>query len=61
MRLALKGGGKIRKKPSPTLAKKIIRECYYRDLVLTAPIGFYDNVVRICPPLVITQRNLMLS
>lgn len=45
------------KKPSPTLAKKIIRECYYRGLVLIAPRGFYGNVVRICPPLVITQEQ----
>jgi len=44
------------KKPSADLTKKIIDECYHRGLVLIAPIGFYANVIRIAPPLMISRE-----
>ncbi|MGQ9608229.1 MAG: aspartate aminotransferase family protein [bacterium] len=43
------------KKPASDLTKKIIMECFYRGLLLIAPIGFYGNVIRIAPPLMISQ------
>ena len=42
------------KEPHPQLAKRITMECYKRGLLLIAPIGFYGNVLRVAPPLVIT-------
>jgi 4-aminobutyrate aminotransferase-like enzyme len=44
------------KKPSAELTKKIINECYQKGLVLIAPIGFHGNVIRIAPPLIISQE-----
>jgi 4-aminobutyrate aminotransferase len=44
------------KKPSAELTKKIINDCYQKGLVLIAPIGFYGNVIRIAPPLMISQE-----
>lgn len=43
------------KKPAPELTKKIVFDCYQRGLILIAPIGFYGNVIRISPPLVISE------
>ena len=31
--------------------------CYRRGLLLIAPIGLYGNVLRIAPPLVITEEE----
>jgi len=44
------------KEPAADLTKKIVNECYQRGLVLIAPIGFYGNVIRIAPPLIISQE-----
>lgn len=43
------------KKPASDLTKKIVTECFHRGLLLIAPIGFYGNVIRIAPPLMISQ------
>lgn len=43
------------KEPAPDITKRIIDSCFRRGLVLIAPIGFYGNVIRIAPPLVISQ------
>jgi len=47
------------KTPAPDLAKRIIHECFQRGLALIAPIGLYGSVIRIAPPLVITQNEAM--
>jgi len=44
------------KEPATDLTKKIVNECYQRGLVLIAPIGFHGNVIRIAPPLIISQE-----
>jgi 4-aminobutyrate aminotransferase/(S)-3-amino-2-methylpropionate transaminase len=41
--------------PEPGLARCIIQEAFRRGLILIAPIGFYGNVIRIAPPLVISE------
>jgi 4-aminobutyrate aminotransferase/(S)-3-amino-2-methylpropionate transaminase len=43
------------KEPAPELTKKIVFNCYQRGLILITPIGFYGNVIRISPPLVISE------
>lgn len=43
------------KAPAPDLAKEIVREAYLQGLILISPIGFYGNVLRISPPLVISR------
>lgn len=45
------------KEPDAKLAKKIVKECYHKGLLMIAPIGLFGNVLRICPPLVITERE----
>jgi 4-aminobutyrate aminotransferase-like enzyme len=37
----------------------VVQEAYARGLLLIAPIGFYGNVIRIAPPLVITEDEAM--
>lgn len=44
------------KEPAPELTKKLVYECYQRGLILIAPIGFYGNVIRVAPPLVIEDE-----
>ncbi|MFQ6098024.1 MAG: aspartate aminotransferase family protein, partial [Armatimonadota bacterium] len=48
---------KASKDPAPAIAKRIIHEAFQRGLALIAPIGLYGNVIRIAPPLVITQEE----
>jgi 4-aminobutyrate aminotransferase/(S)-3-amino-2-methylpropionate transaminase len=43
------------REPDADLTKRIIDAAYQRGLLLIAPIGFYGNVLRIAPPLVITE------
>ena len=43
------------REPDPQLTRRIIEAAYRRGLLLIAPIGFYGNVLRIAPPLVITE------
>lgn len=45
------------KQPAPELAKKIVDRCYRKGLLMIAPIGLYGNVLRIAPPLVITEEE----
>jgi 4-aminobutyrate aminotransferase len=44
------------KEPAPDFTKKIINECYKKGLILIAPIGYHGNVIRIAPPLMISQE-----
>jgi len=46
---------KLTKEPDAELAGEIVKRCYHRGLLMIAPIGFYGNVLRIAPPLVITK------
>jgi 4-aminobutyrate aminotransferase len=46
------------KAPAKALTKRIVREAYLRGLCLIAPIGMYGNVIRLAPPLVITETQL---
>lgn len=43
------------KAPDPELTRRITQEAFNRGLILIAPIGFYGNVLRIAPPLVIPE------
>lgn len=47
------------RRPWPEGARRLVRECYLRGLVLIAPIGLYGNVVRVAPPLTITEDALL--
>jgi 4-aminobutyrate aminotransferase len=47
------------KEPDPDRAKAIVRECYQRGLLMIAPIGTHGNVLRISPPLVITEEQAL--
>jgi len=47
---------KVSKTPDAEMTRRIIGEAYKRGLVLIAPIGFYGNVIRIAPPLVIPEE-----
>ncbi len=49
------------KEPDPERAKEIVQRCYERGLLLIAPIGLYGNVLRISPPLVITEEEAKLG
>jgi 4-aminobutyrate aminotransferase len=43
--------------PDAARTKALINACYQRGLLTIAPIGMYGNVVRIAPPLVITDAQ----
>jgi 4-aminobutyrate aminotransferase len=45
------------KEPDPEITRRIIEAAYRRGLLLIAPIGFYGNVIRVAPPLVITEEE----
>lgn len=45
------------KEPAPKLARAIVEEAYQRGLAMIAPIGMYGNVLRVAPPLVITNAQ----
>jgi 4-aminobutyrate aminotransferase len=45
------------KQPAPQLAKAIVHEAYQRGLVMIAPIGMFGNVLRVAPPLVMTEAQ----
>jgi len=47
-----------KKTPDKELTKRVVWEAYQRGLCLIAPIGLYGNVIRIAPPLVITEAQL---
>lgn len=44
------------KLPDAELTRRITQEAFKRGLILIAPIGFYGNVIRIAPPLVIPEE-----
>jgi 4-aminobutyrate aminotransferase-like enzyme len=47
------------REPDPDLTRRLVEAAYRRGLLLIAPIGFYGNVVRIAPPLVITEEEAL--
>jgi 4-aminobutyrate aminotransferase len=47
------------KEPDAELTRRIIEASYRRGMLLIAPIGFYGNVLRIAPPLVITAAEAL--
>jgi len=46
------------KQPDAEAAARIVMEACRRGLLMIAPIGLYGNVLRIAPPLVITEQEL---
>lgn len=49
---------KASKTPDAAATKRITEETYQRGLLTIAPIGFHGNVLRIAPPLVISEELL---
>ena len=47
------------KEPAPKLAHVVIEQCYRQGLLMIAPIGMWGQVIRISPPLVITEAEAM--
>jgi 4-aminobutyrate aminotransferase-like enzyme len=45
------------KTPDHALTKAVIHEAYLRGLAVIAPIGVFGNVVRVAPPLVMTEAE----
>jgi len=45
------------KQPAPELTRRVVYECFRRGLMCIAPIGMYHNVIRVAPPLVITEEE----
>ena len=52
---------KAGREPDAELTKRIVDSAARRGLLLIAPIGFYGNVLRLAPPLVITEREALLG
>ncbi|MDH7482122.1 MAG: aspartate aminotransferase family protein [Armatimonadota bacterium] len=50
---------KVSKAPDAEMTRRITQEAFKRGLILIAPIGFYGNVIRIAPPLVIPEDLMM--
>jgi 4-aminobutyrate aminotransferase-like enzyme len=48
---------KAGKEPDPETCAELVRRCAEAGLLLIAPIGIYGNVIRIAPPLVITEEQ----
>ena len=42
--------------PAPKLAAEIVQRAFREGLIMIAPIGYYGNVIRIAPPLVIPDE-----
>ena len=49
------------KEPAPELAKAIVHEAFHRGLMMIAPIGMFGNVLRVAPPLVISEEQVQES
>ena len=45
------------REPAPELSREVVGECLKRGLICIAPIGLYKNVIRVAPPLVITDAQ----
>ncbi len=50
---------KASREPDAELTKRIVDEAYKRGLLLISPIGFYGNVLRLAPPLVVTEQEAL--
>ena len=50
---------KASRKPDAEMTRRITQEAFNRGLIMIAPIGFYGNVIRIAPPLVIEEEHMM--
>ncbi len=46
------------RQPSAGLAWDIVRRCYYKGVLMFAPVGYLGSTVKICPPLVITPEAI---
>lgn len=47
------------RRPAPEIAKKIIHNAFHKGVLCIAPIGSYGNVIRLAPPLVISEHLLL--
>ena len=45
------------KTPDAALCRRITEQAYQRGLCMIAPIGMFGNVLRVAPPLVITEQQ----
>jgi 4-aminobutyrate aminotransferase len=50
---------KASRKPNAEMTRRITQEAFQKGLIMIAPIGFYGNVIRIAPPLVIEEEHMM--
>ncbi|MBI3970302.1 MAG: aspartate aminotransferase family protein [Chloroflexi bacterium] len=50
---------KATREPDPDVTRRIVEAAYRRGLLLIAPIGFYGNVIRVAPPLVIAEEEAL--
>jgi 4-aminobutyrate aminotransferase-like enzyme len=50
---------KATRAPDAEVTRRLTEAAYQRGLLLIAPIGFYGNVLRIAPPLVITEQEAL--
>ena len=48
---------KASKTPNPRAAEEVVKGCYQKGLLLIEPIGLGRNVIRIAPPLIITEEQ----
>ncbi len=46
------------KTPDPGLCRRVVEAAYQHGLCMIAPIGMFGNVIRIAPPLVITEQQV---
>jgi len=46
------------KQPAAKLAAEIVHQCYLRGLACIHPIGMFGNVIRVAPPLVVTEEQV---
>ncbi len=47
------------RQPDAEVTRRVVEAAYRRGLLLIAPIGFYGNVLRVAPPLVITEEEAL--
>jgi len=49
------------KQPDAATAKAIVHAAWKRGLLMIAPVGHYGNVLRLAPPLIITESELNIA
>jgi 4-aminobutyrate aminotransferase-like enzyme len=49
------------KEPDTEITRRIIDGCFRRGLLLIAPIGLFGNVIRVAPPLVMTEEEAKIG